>query len=161
VGLLSAGHRAADAIVRFSTLAPKINSAFEALLNRDSLPLARIAPTSLIFGIWDSRGTGLKAPRLLNSIIRAYDLERYTRSAQYVPALHDYAAAGGFAEAGESGLRKLADQGMAAVPATAMLGGVRARGGICRQASLNLCTLRECTTTDKSQREKLQRYLLG
>jgi CRISPR-associated protein Csb1 len=161
VNLLSAGHRAADAIVRFSTLRPKIEEAFEARLKGDSLPLAKIAPTSLVFGAWDSRGGGLKIPRLLNAIIRAYDVDQHTRSAQYVPAIHDYAAAGVEAQSGEAGLRKLADQGMAAVPATGGLGGVTVHGGICRDASLNLCTLRDIATPDKAEKQKLQRYILG
>jgi len=161
VNLLSAGHRAADAIVRFSTLGAAIEKTFEARLKGDSLPLAKVAPTSLVFGIWDSRGGGLKVPRLLNAIIRAHDVDQHTRSAQYVPAIHDYAAAGVAAASGETGLKKLADQGMAAVPATAMLGGVTARGGICRDASLNLCTLRDITTPDGKEKVKLQRYILG
>ena len=160
VNLLSAGHRAADAIVRFSTLGPKLDEAFKARLKGDSLPLARLAPTSLVFGAWDSRSSGSKVPRLLNSIIRAYEVQQHTRSAQYVPAIHDYAEAGVAAEGGEQGLKKLADQGMAAVPATGMLGGVTAHGGIRRDASLNLCTLRDITTPDGAS-QKLQRYILG
>ena len=161
VNLLQAGHRAADAIVRFSSLGPKIEEAFKARLKGDSLPMAKVAPTSLVFGVWDSRGGGLKVPRLLNSIIRAHQVDQHTRSAQYVPAIHDYAAAGVSAESGETGLKKLADQGMAAVPATAMLGGVTAHGGIRRDASLNLCTLRDITTPDEKKRQGLQRYILG
>lgn len=161
VNLLSAGHRAADAIVRFSSLGPEIEKAFQARLKGDSLALARLAPTSLVFGMWDSRGVGLKVPRLLNAIIRAYNVDQHTRSAQYVPAIHDYAAAGVAAESGETGLKKLADQGMAAVPATAMLGGVTVHSGICREASINLCTLRDISTSDGAQKKKLQRYILG
>ncbi|HEX3659670.1 MAG TPA: type I-U CRISPR-associated RAMP protein Csb1/Cas7u [Pirellulales bacterium] len=161
VNLLSAGHRAADAIVRFSSLGPDIEKIFRARLKGDSLPLAQLAPTSLVFGVWDSRGGGLKVPRVLNSIIRAYNVDQHTRSAQYVPAIHDYAAAGVAAESGETGLKKLADQGMAPVPATAMLGGVTVHGGICREAALNLCTLRDISTPVKADHEKLQHYILG
>jgi len=161
VNLLSAGHRAADAIVRFSSLAPQLEKAFKARLDGDSLPLAKLAPTSLVFGMWDSRGSGLKLPRLLNAIVRAYDVDQHTRSAQYVPAIEDYAEAGVTAEKGERGLRKLADQGMAAVPATGMLGGVTARDCIRRDTSLNLCTLRDITTPDEANQMKLRRYILG
>jgi CRISPR-associated protein Csb1 len=125
--------------------------------------------------MWDSRDTGVKVPRLISSIIRAYDVFEYRRSAQYFPAA-DYAAAGGAADSGEKGLKKLADQGMAEVPATFGLGGIEAKGGICRDASLNLVTLRDIVTIAKEEsagkkeidkrrsREeslKLQRYLLG
>lgn len=175
INLLDAGHRAADAIVRFSSLADELARAIKARRDGDSLPLAKVAPTSLIFGMWDSRGTGVKVPRLVNSIIRAYDVFEYRRSAQYFPVT-DYEAAGVAAEKGEKNLKKLADQGMAEVPATFGLGGIEAKGGICREASLNLVTLRDIVTLvykkggkqegadkEKSREEslKLQRYLLG
>lgn len=161
VNLLSAGHRAADAIIRFSTLRSTIDKAFDACQKGDSLSLAKFAPTSLVFGLWDSRGTQLRIPRLLNAIIRAYDVDQHTRSAQYVPAIHDYAAAGVATESGEKGLKKMSSEGMAAVPATGKLGGISAQGGICRDVSLNLCTLRNITTPDHSEKQKLQRYILG
>ncbi|MGH7778821.1 MAG: type I-G CRISPR-associated RAMP protein Csb1/Cas7g [Candidatus Binataceae bacterium] len=175
INLLDAGHRAADAIVRFSSLADELGRAIRARRDGDSLPLAKIAPTSLVFGMWDSRATGVKVPRLVNSIIRAYDVFEYRRSAQYFSAA-DYEAAGVAAEKGEGSLKKLADEGMAEVPATFGLGGIEARGGICRDASLNLVTLRDIVTIvrensgqqaetdqEKSREEtlKLQRYLLG
>ena len=176
INLLDAGHRAADAIVRFSTpLGDELGKAIRARCDGDSLTLAKIAPTSLIFGMWDSRATGVKIPRLINSIIRAYDVLEYRRSAQYFSAT-DYEGAGVAAEKGEEGLKKLADQGMADVPAIFGLGGIEARGGICRDASMNLVTLRDIVAIVKKksgkQEEidkensrdetlKLQRYLLG
>lgn len=174
INLLDAGHRAADAIVRFSSLDEDLGKAIIARRDGDSLPLAKIAPTSLVFGMWDSRATGVKVPRLINSIVRAYDVFEYRRSAQYFSAT-DYEAAGVAAEKGEKELKKLADEGMAEVPATFRLGGIEAKGGICRDASLNLVTLRDIVTIakksgkqeeidkEKSREEtlKLQRYLLG
>lgn len=175
VNLLMAGHRAADAIVRFSSLADEIGKAIRARRAGNSLPLAKIAPTSLVFGMWDSRATGVKVPRLFNSIIRAFDVLEFRRSAQYFPAA-DYAAAGVVPEKGEKGFKKLADQGMAEVPATFTLGGIEARGGICREACINLATLRDIvaivkkqngsieeidTLTSRDQTLKLQRYILG
>lgn len=174
INLLDAGHRAADAIVRFSPLGDELDKAIRARRDGDSLPLAKLAPTSLVFGMWDSRATGVKVPRLINSVIRAYDVFEYRRSAQYFSAT-DYEAAGVAAEKGEKALRKLADEGMAEVPATFGLGGIEAKGGICRDASLNLVTLRDIVTVvkksgkqgeidqDRSREEtlKLQRYLLG
>ncbi|MEX0745725.1 MAG: type I-U CRISPR-associated RAMP protein Csb1/Cas7u [Phycisphaeraceae bacterium] len=157
VNLLDAGHRAADAIVRFSTLGPELADAFKARLKGDSLPLAKIAPTSLVFGVWDSRDSGAKVPRLVNSIIRAYDVDALRRSAQYVPAIADYAEAG----VDKDTVTKLSEHGMAAVPATYGLGGVIARSGIYREASLNLAALRDITTTDPEMADKLRRYVLG
>lgn len=178
VNLLEAGHRAADAIVRFSekALRDEFSKAICARGKGDSLPLAKLAPTSLVFGMWDSRNTGVKVPRLINSIIRAYGVLEHRRSAQYFPAT-DYAEAGVAAEKGEKGLKKLSEEGMAEVPATFVPGGIEARDGICREASLNLATLRDIETVvkkksaagkneiDKNESEaetrKLQRYLLG
>lgn len=176
VNLLDVGHRAADAIVRFSSpLADELGKAIRARRDGDSLPLAKIAPTSLVFGMWDSRATGVKVPRLINSIIRGYDVFEYRRSAQYFSAT-DYKAAGVAAEKGEKGLKKLSDEGMAEVPATFGLGGIEAKGGIRRDASLNLVTLRDIVTIRKrksgkqeeidkeesrKESQKLQRYLLG
>jgi CRISPR-associated protein Csb1 len=157
VNLLDAGHRAADAIVRFSPLADDLKKAIKDRGNGDSLALAKLAPTSLIFGMWDSRDTGVKVPRLINSIIRAYDVREFRRSAQYFPAIK-YEQAG---VAKEKELDKASTEGMAEVPATFAHGGVEALGGIAREASLNLCTLRDITTASADQAIKLQRYLLG
>jgi CRISPR-associated protein Csb1 len=159
VNLLEAGHRIADAVVRFSNKASEIEAAFKARMKGDSLPVARLAPTSLVFGVWDSRGSGVKIPRLINSIIRGYGIFEYRRSAQFFPAVN-YSAAGVVAEQDET-LEKLSEEGMAEVPATFQHGGIEARGGICRDASLNLCTLREIKAGDSGETRKLQRYVLG
>jgi CRISPR-associated protein Csb1 len=157
IDLLEAGHRAADAIVRFSSLGDTIEEAFAARLKNDSLPLARLAPTSLVFGAWDSRASGAKIPRLLNSIIRAHDARPLRRSAQYVPAIPDYVEAG----VSDAAVKSLSEHGMAAVPATHQLGGVIARGGIARTASLNLSSLRALSTPDPNEALTLRRYVLG
>jgi CRISPR-associated protein Csb1 len=84
--LLDLAHRSADAVVLASpTLAPEITKAFEALRNKgNAAPLAAIAPTSLVFGVWDSRGgTGEKRPRLVRSIIRAWDVDILHSAAQF------------------------------------------------------------------------------
>src|SRR5690606_36367238 len=93
INLLEAGHRAGDAIVRCSALQEDLQKAFSSLLRGDATALGDIAPTSLVFGVWDSRDTQAKAPRLIASTIRAYDVRRLTRSAQYVPAT-EYVADG-------------------------------------------------------------------
>ena len=41
----------------------------------DASALAKLAPTSLVFGVWDSRDTQAKLPRLVQSVIRAWDVE--------------------------------------------------------------------------------------
>ena len=86
INLLQAGHRAGDALVRCSALQKELQDAFKAVQNGNAEPLAKIAPTSLIFGVWDSRDTQAKVPRLIASTIRAFDVRKLTRSAQFVPA---------------------------------------------------------------------------
>ncbi|MER3466078.1 MAG: type I-U CRISPR-associated protein Cas7, partial [Armatimonadota bacterium] len=83
--LLDLAHRAADAVVRSSPdLLNVIAPAFKKLQQGDAGPLCTIAPTSLVFGVWDSRGeTGEKRPRLVRSIIRAWDVEPLHAAAQF------------------------------------------------------------------------------
>ena len=157
VNLLEAGHRAADAVIQLSSLREEITKAIKAYKAGDSTPLAKLAPTSLVFGMWDSRESGVKVPRLLNSIIRAYDVLEHRRSSQFNAAL-DYEAAGVVPGKGD---KKLSEVGMDGAPATFQHGGIEARGGVCRDASLNLCTLRDIGSTDKDKTIALQRYILG
>ena len=157
VNLLEAGHRAADAIVQLSSLRNEITKAIQARKHGDSKPLAKLAPTSLVFGMWDSRESGVKVPRLINSIIRAYDVLEHRRSSQFNAAI-DFEAADVVPEKKE---KKLSEVGMDGAPATFQHGGIEARGGIRRDASLNLCTLRDIVSTDEEQTLALQRYILG
>src|SRR5438270_735383 len=89
VNLLEAGHRAGDALVRCSQLKESIDAAFLSVLRGDCEPLAKLAPTSLVFGVWNSRGeqgTQAKLPRIVASTIRAFNVRKLTRSAQFNPA---------------------------------------------------------------------------
>jgi CRISPR-associated protein Csb1 len=157
INLLEAGHRAADAVVQLSSLRDDITGAIKARRQGNSTPLAKLAPTSLLFGMWDSRESGEKVPRLINSIIRAYDVLEYKRSSQFNAAI-DFEAAGVVPGKGD---KKLSEVGMDSAPAAFTLGGVEARGGICRTATLNLCTLRDINGKTKDDAAKLQRYILG
>ena len=167
VNLLEAGHRAGDAIVRCSALQEELRAAFKADLNGDAVPLAKIAPTSLVFGVWDSRDTQCKRPRLIASTIRAYDVKRLTRSAQYNPAT-SYVDDDLLEDSG--GDKKLkeahAERGFVHVPASGSHGGVIATGGIRRDATLHLAALRllDAKDSDSNEREEtlaLRRYVLG
>jgi CRISPR-associated protein Csb1 len=169
VNLLEAGHRAGDAIVRCTELQQKLQAAFKALLMGDALLLAKLAPTSLVFGVWDSRNTQAKAPRLIASTIRAFNVRRLTRSAQYVPAA-DYVQENLLEEPEdlktEEGRIKtkhpFAQRGFTHVPAAGTHGGVIATGGIRRDATLHLAALRMLHTKNGADATlNLQRYLLG
>lgn len=165
VNLLDVGHRAGDAMVRCSELQCELQVAFKAVLAGNAWPLAKVAPTSLVFGVWDSRNTQAKLPRLVTSAIRAYDVQRLTRSAVYTPPV-DYAAMEVFSEeekAKAEGNNKspLAQRGFVHNPASAAHGGVIAKGGIRRDATLGLAALRLLYADNNENTLSLQRYILG
>lgn len=162
VSIFDAGHRAGDAIVRCSSLQEELKAAFRALVKGDAVPLAKVAPTSLVFGVWDSRDTQAKAPRLLSSAIRAFNVQRLRRSAQYNPAV-DYVAVGMVEEpADTAGKKMLSERGFSHVPATATHGGIIAKGGIRRDATLSLAALALLHAgSDVEQTKKLRKYILG
>lgn len=56
-------HRIADAAVRTTELAGELWKCFEAFAAGDAVPMARLAPTSLVYGAWDSRDTRDSVPR--------------------------------------------------------------------------------------------------
>jgi CRISPR-associated protein Csb1 len=162
VNLLEAGHRAGDAIVRCSELQEQLRTAFLEAQKGNAEPLAKIAPTSLVFGAWDSRDTGAKLPRLISSTIRAYNVRPLTRSAQYVPAA-EYVATGLLDEpADKKTSDAYAERGFIHVPAAGAPGGVVATGPIRRDASLHLAALRLLfTTISEARTTALRRYILG
>jgi len=163
VSILEAGHRLGDAVIRSSDLKDEARKAFELLLDTgDASALAKLAPTSLVFGVWDSRDTQAKLPRLVQSIIRAWDVDELRRSAQYNPAL-DYAALEVFSEEDKQKAEgkaesPLAQRGFVHVPATGAHGGVIARGPIERIVTVNLVALRKL---DGENAQNLRRYILG
>src|SRR5207249_2928910 len=81
VNLLDVGHRAGDAVVRMSSLAAEIHEAFAAAKSRDFFKLATFAPTSLVFGVWDSRSSQVKQQRVFKAHIRATNVREVSRSA--------------------------------------------------------------------------------
>jgi CRISPR-associated protein Csb1 len=163
VNLLEAGHRAGDAVVRCTSLQAELHKAFKALQAGDATPLAKIAPTSLVFGVWDSRNTQAKSPRLVSSAIRAYRVRKLTRSAQYIPAV-EYEKDGQLPPSAELKLTDKAygERGFSHVPATGTHGGVVADGGIRRDATLSLAALRLLKAGPDGERTAaLRRYILG
>jgi CRISPR-associated protein Csb1 len=166
VSLLQAGHRLGDAIVRSSGLKDVAKKAFEAFLSKgDAAPIAKLAPTSLVFGVWDSRDTQAKLPRIVQSVIRAWDVDVLRRSAQYSPPV-DYAKMEVFSaeekEKSEGNTKSpLAQRGFVAVPATGAHGGVVARGPIVRDVTVNLVALRRLRAAKEEESLALRRYVLG
>jgi CRISPR-associated protein Csb1 len=163
VSIFDVGHRLGDALVRSTDLAANARQAFETLLNGDAAALAKLAPTSLVFGAWDSRDTYATLPRIAQSVIRAWDVQELTRSAQYSPPV-DYAALEVFSEeekAKAEGDKKspLAKRGFVHVPSAKAPGGVVARGPIEREVTINLIALRRLCSPKKV--DELRQYILG
>jgi CRISPR-associated protein Csb1 len=69
--LLDIGHRLADAVVRYSSANPTVHAAFASAKRGNFTPLAKLNPTALVLGVWDSRDTRVKIPRALTSQIEA------------------------------------------------------------------------------------------
>jgi CRISPR-associated protein Csb1 len=163
VSILEAGHRLGDAVIRSSELKDEAQKAFKLFLDTgDAAALAKLAPTSLVFGVWDSRDTQAKLPRLVQSVIRAWDVDELHRSAQYNPTM-DYAALDVFSEEDKQKAEgraesPLAQRGFVHVPATGAHGGVVARGAIERTVTVNLVALRRLGGENA---QNLRRYILG
>ena len=148
-------HRIADAAIRATALSPSIHAAFEAFEAGDPVPLARIAPTSLVYGAWDSRDTRVRIPRAIASTIRAVDVSVLTGSAQYSGAFGQAALGLDDAE-----WKKAAAAGPCpGTPCVDRPGGVLVHGAIVQSASIVLEGLRGYRTADASL--VLPVYLLG
>jgi len=183
--LLDLAHRAADAVVQAS---PKLNvlvaQAFAKLKGGDAGPICKLAPTSLVFGVWDSRGgSGEKRPRLVRSIIRAWDVEPLHAAAQFNSGwksfdddqkedLEKHAKAKKIDKLSEYGLKdapsvfrakvkvaKVVDQRIN--PEARVLGGVLVRGDVIRHVTLNLVALRGLHGANAEETHAIRRYLLG
>jgi CRISPR-associated protein Csb1 len=161
ISLLEAGHRAGDALVRCSALQEELQKAFRDVLRGNSEPLAKIAPTSIVFGVWDSRDTQAKLPRLVSSTIRAKNVRPLKRSAQFNPAT-DFVREGLLEEPVDKAARDAyAVRGFIHVPASGTHGGVIANGGVLRTATLSLAALKLLSAGDPDKTLKLRRYILG
>ncbi len=171
VNLLDIGHRIADGAVRHSAYGEKGKPAISAIKAGNALPMAKLAPTSLVFGFWDSRDTQFKAARVLSSTIRATNVEVLKRSAQFNPAFDPTSI--GLTETAtldsapeQDDKDPLSKEGMRSAPAVDTHGGVRVYGKIVRQTEVNLVALRSLAVLEKAEIKedetlKLRRYILG
>ncbi|MGE0008577.1 MAG: type I-U CRISPR-associated RAMP protein Csb1/Cas7u [Parvibaculaceae bacterium] len=163
--LLELGHRAADALVRSVPDKVKIvEAAFEKVLLGNHADLAGFAPTTLVFGAWDSRSTGAKLPRLLEARIDAYGVERRQRSAQYFAAV-DYVEADLLDESKEKKeLDQRSQAGFRDSPSGRQPGGVELveDGRIVRTLTIHLAGIQRLGAGADTERGKyLRQYVLG
>lgn len=163
LNLLSANHRAADAIIRCSPFEQELRTAFLEVLRGNAEKLARFAPTSLVFGVWDSRDTSAKVPRLFSSTIRAFNVRVHTRSANFLTQMTIDLAKLGILPGAES------KDGFANALASKAPGGIQLmpNGSIRRDVTVGLAALRRLAVLDADgalsvERTKaLRRYILG
>jgi len=158
--VLEMAHRLADASARFSTLSDNIDAAFKALANtRNATPIAKLSPLSLVLGVWDSRGTGVKVQRALGSTIYAEDVSPLKRAAVFTPS---------FSAENVEELEKFKKEldkkssvvGLAHAPSNG-LGGVLVRAKVVRESILNLIVLRQLQGANEQETQQLRAYLLG
>ena len=162
VSIFEAGHRAGDALLRCSELQGVLRAAFKEFLRGDATALAKVAPTSLVFGVWDSRDTQAKLPRVVASTIRAFDVRKLRRSAQFNPATEFVNDKLLDEPADKATKDAYSERGFIHVPAAGTPGGVIADGGVRRDATLALAALRLLHAgTDADATLKLRRYILG
>ena len=177
--LLDVGHRVADAVVRFSDKGEDIARALKEHEDGNSIALAKDFATSIVFGAWNSRDAGEKIKRIVQSTIRATNVEPLTRASQYVPPFN-------YKELLDENDKPVIDQkmpdkklsnvGLLAVPVVSMKtkqknkdlafrvhGGVLVHGDIRRDASINLVNVRSLRTGEAKDItfETLRAYILG
>lgn len=162
--ILDLPHRVADVTIRFSSGREKISQALKSYAKGDAWPLAELAPTTLVFGAWDSRGDASKTkiPRIVSSLILAFDVSKIHAPFQYSPVVDFKTLLYGEDKPQE----KLSAEGFdGALDINA--GGVIVRGGIRMQTEVNLRALRALGTPmqsgklDPVKTEQLRRYVLG
>lgn len=188
--LLDLAHRVADATVySCPTLGPEVRKAFKALnIANDAGPLCRIAPTSLLFGVWDSRGgTGEKRPRIVRALIRAWDVDVLHAGAQFssIRRTLDEDTLSELEKYAKDKRKKLSDVGLDDAPAVfrrvkgkaanempeyrngspnpdrRVLGGVLVRGAIERDVTVNLSALRRLEGANENESRAIRRYLVS
>jgi CRISPR-associated protein Csb1 len=189
IDLLEVGHRVGDAVVRYSKTTveetvrnaegkeekrpsgsdgfERFEAALQAYVKGDAAPLARLAPTSLVFGHWDSRdsatkkSTKSKARRLIRSEIVAYNVQRVTKRSQYWSSIDPEVSqeleqilkeAKEAAQEDPNTKNPASQLGMTDVPAPESPGGVLAFGPIERTAIIALSGVRALATFRKSNR---------
>lgn len=183
IDLLDVGHRVGDAVVRYSKVKvtnngkqeerdgfEKFEAALQAYVKGDAAPLACLAPTSLVFGHWDSRdsatkkSTKSKARRLIRSEIVASNVQKVTKRSQYWSSidpevsqeLEQILKEAKEAAAEDPNTKNPASQlGMTDVPAPESPGGVIAFGQIERTTIIAISGVRALATFKTSTAEKV------
>jgi CRISPR-associated protein Csb1 len=137
--------------IRTSDLDEVITAAFRAYADGDPLPIAAIAPTTLVYGAFDADRTRIRIPRLLRSEIQAWDVDPLTQPAP----LGDPRDADPGAYAPEHSRNN--DHAPGAVAADGTPDGVMVHGRIKHTATLHFPGLRQL----EEAHDGLATYVLG
>lgn len=161
MNLLELGHRLADAVMSYSSGNEIVREALQGAAKGDFIPLAKINPTALLLGIWDSRNNGVKIARTLGFTVDAKGVTTVRdRAAQYRASIDTdtKTALESHLNAGENSEKRtrsrLSEEGFNDVPSYDPKKGGCIASEIVRQGALQLTPLRKYD-------EKLQNYLLG
>ncbi len=147
------GHRLADAAIYFSDKVALAQDAMKAFVQGNAVPIAKLSPTSLLFGLWDSRAerSRAKVTRIFNSEIRAHNVIEVPTAGQYISSVSRI----------EGQVSKdLSAEGLLDCPYSGK-GGVLVKGEIVRSARLNIRGIRALKGATAEQTAKLQNYVLG
>lgn len=156
------GHRLADAAIYFSNLRDKVQDVLKEFMCGNATSVAKLSPTALIFGLWDSRPerSRAKITRIFNAEIRAHNIIEVPAAGQYVssvPRLEDHTnedlSAEGLLDCPYGVDKKTGD--------FINKGGVIVKGDITRNARLNIRGIRALRGANAAETEKLQSYILG
>lgn len=161
LNLLDLGHRAADAVARSSTLADELEAAFAEFAAGNAVSLAKVAPTSIVFGSWDSRGSQTKVSRLISSTIRAYHVQELHRAAQYFAALANDEVSAQLGADVQKERKTLSKAGFLDAPSGRTHGGIIVHGRIERSTIVNLTALRTLGAPTEDAQTTLRRYILS
>ncbi len=167
LNMLQLGHRLADAIVRCAPdFAVVVRKAFDAALKGDHSLICMQSPSSLLFGVWDSRMTHFKMPRLIASRIDANNVSVRRRGMQFVGVV-DPVASGLVPDTdtrkktGKKGKRATSSIGLEGAPSRG-LGGVEVTDEteIIHHIQCNLAGIRALGAgTDTKRAGHLRRYI--
>jgi CRISPR-associated protein Csb1 len=161
MNLLELGHRLADAVMSYSSGNQIVRKALQGAAKGDFIPLAKINPTALLLGIWDSRNNGVKVARTLGFTVDANGVTTVRdRAAQYRASIdaETKTALESHLNAGENSEKRtrtrLSEEGFNDVPSFDPKKGGCIAAEVVRRGVLNFVPLRKYD-------EKLQNYLLG
>lgn len=163
---LTFAHRIAEGALYFSGAIGVINAALQSAKRGDCVPLAKLSPTSILFGFWNSQfkkreGVNLKVARAFWSTITAHDVEVVNRNSVYISVVPEIVGWRRLEELGVEEGVKDSELGAANAIGKEKPYGVVCHGGIFRKWYLGLPQLRSLNAATPKETLALRRYVLS